>query len=346
MLISTEGDIGDCIYLLSIIRQIPGGPHSLGIIKSDVTKARGDDGARKLHEAVAPLATLQPYIKEVTVLKTNQGVDWVSALFRRQHYNYGETLMQAHLNHLVATLKIGHGFTGSGRWINVASDPSANGRVVVNRTGRYRNSRFPWGKIVSHYRHRLLFVGMRHEWREFCGHYGYVEFRETPDMLGVASVIAGSDLFIGNQSCAYAVAEGMKHNSIQETSIVFPDCIYHRENAQFSIDGAVSLPDVSGSGVLDIPPERPNLSSISTMTTPPGEWQFPGIAPTMTFDLAVDLVRSLPDWGHRSAREIKDAILQFTVDRCPGFGGALVNRDRYDAALQTAKLRALIQTDA
>ena len=39
-----------------------------------------------------------------------------------------------------------------------------------------------------------------------------------------ARIIAGSKIFIGNQSTPFAIAEGMKHNRILETDITIPNC--------------------------------------------------------------------------------------------------------------------------
>ena len=40
MLISTQGDVGDLIFLLNLIRQIPNGPHTLCLRPGGGTKYR------------------------------------------------------------------------------------------------------------------------------------------------------------------------------------------------------------------------------------------------------------------------------------------------------------------
>jgi hypothetical protein len=37
-------------------------------------------------------------------------------------------------------------------------------------------------------------------------------------------------LFVGNQSCPYAIAEGMKHPSILGVEPGAPDCLFYRED--------------------------------------------------------------------------------------------------------------------
>ena len=320
MNISTSGDAGDAIYLLNILKCLPDGPHTLLLEPSDATKAKGAEGIQKLYDLIGPLASAQPYIKECRIIRDGDQVDWKSAGFRVQHYTRGQTLMQAHLNHLVATKGIGKGITGNAAWLACEPSMESAGRVVVNRTGRYRNDKFPWGKVVGLYRHRILFIGLHHEWREFCGHFGYVEFRPTRDALEMAQLIAGSALFIGNQSCANALAEGLKHRSIQETSLVFPDCIYGRDNAQFVSDGTCVLPPVGDQEEgLTIRPDPPSMARYSTQISPPGKWQFHGIKPQHSFNMAVALIKQGDRMKGVSDEDIRRELLIANLDRCPGW---------------------------
>ena len=55
-------------------------------------------------------------------------------------------------------------------------------------------------------------------------------------------MIADSAIFIGNQSSPYAIAEGLKHPSIQETSAWSPLTASSAErNARYCHDGALDL---------------------------------------------------------------------------------------------------------
>lgn len=329
MTCSSVGDIGDIIYLLCILKQLPNGPHDLCLRASESTKAKGPEGVQRLYDAVAPLALRQPYIRSVEIIGAGDSVDWVSENFRKRHYSKGETLMRAHLNHLIATHGIGQGFTGRNPWIEVDASPRSKGRIVVNRTGRYRNDSFPWAGIVSYYRHKLLFVGLHHEWREFIGHFGYVEYAPTKDLLEVAQIIAGSELFIGNQSCAYATAEGMKHNTIQETHLTFPDCVYPRPNAQFVADGELLLP-----GNVKLVSVRPKVRDRRTVATPPKNWQYPGYPPCPVFDLLVLQVCKAEGLDKEDAA---DRVYVHNCERCPDFfrdRGRDREMIRYQAAIQ------------
>lgn len=279
MIISTEGDIGDCTYLLNIIKHLPNSPHTLLCEASKMTKTGSDP--QRLVNLVGPLAAKQPYIKECRVAQPDDVIDWRSAEFRKlKHYTPGETLMQAHLNHYNKVSKQRLTVDGGTPWLTVKPSPLSKGRIIVNRTGRYRNSRFPWGKVVDHYKHLLLFVGLHHEWREVCGHFGYMDYAPTSNMLEVAELIAGSELFIGNQSCSFAIAEGLKHPRIQETDLTFPDCIFPTADgypkAQHVANGSVELPAVGSRPAAIFEPEPLKVKPIDCNVVPPGMWQYPG----------------------------------------------------------------------
>lgn len=334
---STCGDLGDATYLLNIIRQIPDGPHTLCLRPSEATKAKGPDGVRRLHDAIAPLALAQDYIKDVKIIGQTDSVDWASEGFRMASYVHGQTLMQAHLNHLIANKGIGRNFTSHEPWLKVKPSPKTSGRIVINRTARYRNDWFQWGIIVEHYRHRLLFVGLEHEWREFIGHHGYVEFAPTKNMLEVAELIAGSELFIGNQSCANACAEGLKHTIIQETSLRFPDCIFKRDNAQFCVDGAALLPNVDGSGDFKIHSRAINWQMFDLNLVPRcGPSKHGWFVKDGDVELGSSILRRTakmlnkrhPEW---TEDECKAAVVGYTVSLNEDFWRGKVNMSAFQA---------------
>ena len=319
---STCGDLGDATYMLCLIKQIPNGPHTLSLRGNGQTKAKGPEGVQRMFDLLAPLVRLQPYIADVRIIQPDDLVDWKSEDFRERHYAKGETLMQAHLNHLVKVHGIGQNFISSQPWItNVEPAARSKGRVVINRTGRYRNELFPWTELVAHYRNKLLFVGLHHEWREFIGHHGYVEFAPTTNLLEVAQLIKGSDLFLGNQSCAYALAEGMKHHSIQETPLEYPDCVYVRPNAAYVADGILTLPD----GTV-LRGKRPRVEK-KTNIVPPRGWQYAGCGSFPVFEI---VVREVAKREGCSEEEAADRVYASNVERCPDFFADRNERQQYD----------------
>lgn len=281
MIVTSSGDSGDCVYLSGILKVLPNGPHTLLIEPKDGFTASGKshESAVNLLRFMGPLLASQPYIKEVRMAEAADQPDWRSGGFREARlHDTTRTLMVAHLRHLAMVRRMTPSIPPLAPWLKVDPSPETRGMVVINRTERYRNKFFKWHEIVDHYKGRLVFVGLQHEWKQFCESFGYVSFRETKTLLDVARLIAGSDLFIGNQSCAYACAEGLKHNSIQETSTDIPDCIYPRPNAQYVPDGKCLLPNVSGSGEFEIRRAQfePNYN-VQTMMQPRRGWICEGI---------------------------------------------------------------------
>lgn len=102
--------------------------------------------------------------------------------------------------------------------------------------------------MIRKYRENIVFIGLESEWKDFIKLYQpkalQVWFFKPENLLEAAEIIAGSELFIGNQSCCYAIAEGLKHNTVQETDIRCPDCIFTRANAQYVPGDTYSLPDL------------------------------------------------------------------------------------------------------
>lgn len=240
-----------------------------------------------------PLAESQSYIEQCRPFEKGDSIDWESEGFRGSGlHSRSANLFNAQLSHLIHTKRLGQGINPNIRWLDVEPSSETRGRIICARSGRYRNGSFPWKQIVQHYGDRLLFIGLKHEHAEFCSHWGMVEHRPVNDLLEMAQLIAGSELFIGNQSSPMTIAEGLKHHTIQETSTDPADCIYLRDNAQWVDNGACVLPDIRDSGVLAIKPQAFSVEDITTHTTPPGQWQVeptPG-APPLVFGVFKDLV--------------------------------------------------------
>lgn len=320
MLVSTAGDVGDTVHLCGVMSEIPSGPHSMVIMPDNQTKYRTWEDCRKLHAVISPLMEKQSYIRECRMAHEGEAIDWRSQDFRGKGIWCPQTtLLGAKSYHLQTIKGFGAKINGSKKWLyHIAPNPYGRGRVIVNRTGRYRNAFFPWGRIVNHYGDRLLFVGLPHEYREFCGQWGAVEFLRTDNLLQVAKLLAGSALFIGNQSSVNAVAEGLKHPMIQESSLQIPDCIFRRPNAQHVSDGGCLLPDVDGSGELPIPPISKEHYTHQTHKTPPDGWQYAGKKQLAWVPL-INEVSRLPEFHGKPSQQIETAVMEENWRRKPEF---------------------------
>lgn len=230
-----SGDWGDIIYSLPAIRAMGGGRLLLAAVKWSRQAMTGEN-----IKLIAPLLELQPYISEVVSLGKEK--DYVDLdLWRDRQvllYAYAKTLADRHLESLGLTAK-----ETETRWLEPV-DPVRVAKVVINRTERYRNSMFPWRTVTDKYRDDAVFIGLKKEYEDFCTNCGYVPYYKTETFLDAAKVMSGADLFIGNQSCCFAIAEGLKLNVIQETYLEAPDCIFRRKNARQVAGSSVNLPDL------------------------------------------------------------------------------------------------------
>lgn len=318
--VSSSGDIGDICVLLGILSELPDTPHALLLETDGQTKYKTRDSMYELEAMMKPLAESQSYISECRVIRDGESAWWKSADFRKASYIYGNTLLDAHVNHLTSTHGLGRGIRGEKQWLTVDPSPLSKDRIVIARSGRYRNGWFPWAQICLKYRCRLMFVGLRHEWREFCSMFGYVEYQPTANMLEVAEVIAGSLMFIGNQSSPNAIAEGLKHRMIQETCCERPDCIYWRENAQHVADGGCILPGFDGDDDETIAPWTVPIQSVKrTQKTPQGRWQYanPKFKPYLPQHVLSCLVREVVKREGGTYEEVEKRVLQQNIDRTP-----------------------------
>jgi hypothetical protein len=239
--VSSTGDLGDIVVSLATLKH-RGGTYDYYLRDSPATK-----GIVGRADIIKPLLLSQPFINSVRIWRC-EPVDWASEDFRGGWHDRKRNLAMAHAHHAFDTGFIETLPDTSKPWLEVEPSSRTAGRVVINRSPRYQNNYFPWHEVVSHYGESLVFIGLPNEHRDFQENFGRVSYLFTENILEVAQAIAGSDLFIGNQSSCMTIAEGLKHPRILEASLDVPDCIYPPSNAQYVFDGSMTLPAAAGKG--------------------------------------------------------------------------------------------------
>ena len=82
-----------------------------------------------------------------------------------------------------------------------------------------------------------IFLGNEHEHEDFVNVVGPIQHYEVKDMLEMAAVIEGADLFVGNQSVAYSLAMGLGKTAVLETMKIKPlqnnECFFPRNNITY-----------------------------------------------------------------------------------------------------------------
>lgn len=229
-----SGDLGDIIYSLLFARTLGRvvyiiGPSNKHRPRQDMTPAR--------FLWLVPLLARQPWIEAVfwnpqppPVLTYNLNDfrdSWFSPAYARRR---DKQLWKTYQEHFRSAE-----LPQNEPWLVADPAPDSNHPIVIHRSARWRNENFPWPTIAKRYRGQMVFVGLQEEFADWTRRFGNVaEYRPVVDALDMANIIAGSRLFIGNQSLPMAIAMGLKKDLIQETCLDDPDCIFARDNAQFT----------------------------------------------------------------------------------------------------------------
>lgn len=248
-----SGDLGDLIYSLPAVRALGGGmlllsanhdEDMLALQRRGYKSNRFPTGINKYDESssgltndsivsVTNLLLQQPYI---TAVQTWDGedVDYDLDLWRTRRTDYfRESICYSH-----ARVFNVHRQIGRSAWLTTPSLGVVKAvSVVFARSQRYHNPEFPWRDIYSAHGREAVFVGYAEEHYAFEKEFGSITYLPTKDILDLAKIIRSARLFVGNQSLPYALAEGLKVTTIQETSPHILNCIFPRENAQYFIDG-------------------------------------------------------------------------------------------------------------
>jgi len=240
-----SGDLGDVIYSLPTIKRLGGGILYISPDYTDMS-IRDPMTLRKTKELKLILKE-QEYIKEVyftekkpedididlnrfrkpiiTWIENGYDIDELNVFRKKplaklyeEEFNLNDTYIHPFLKSKIST---------------VFSDKP----IVINRSERYLNRKFPWRKIIEEYREKIIFIGLKNEYKKFVKEIGEVEYFYTKTYIEAFRVISGCKLFIGNQSFCYSLAEGLKKNCIQETSEDVCNSQYFRHNSYISRDG-------------------------------------------------------------------------------------------------------------
>lgn len=95
-------------------------------------------------------------------------------------------------------------------WLKIPPHPDLTGPyTVVHLTGRWREgSRVDWKRVRAELVNPV-FIGLQHEWSDFCYKYGDIKWFPTEDIYEFAQVIAGSEALYCNQSVSLTIAQGL-----------------------------------------------------------------------------------------------------------------------------------------
>ena len=221
-----SGDLGDIIYALPMIKHLGGGILYLNVNKLGTNYCgMPTKFNQKGYDLIRPLLLEQSYIKDVKIY-TGEDIDYDIDEFRQIQPLSKINLAKAPCIHF----KIDPNIVNK-KWLKVGVKDLPEGKdVIFARSPRYHGN-FDWYRAVKGYKNRAVFVGIREEYDDFVKEFGCIEtpFLETKDFLELAEYINGCKLFIGNQSCPFAISEGLHKHNILEVSKYSPNCNFERE---------------------------------------------------------------------------------------------------------------------
>ena len=219
-----SGNAGDLIYSLPAMRkaaeikcekvhlylrinvqgQYGGMNHPLGNVQM----------SQHMAEMLVPLLMATDFIGNCEITEEPQDVDYNFDLFRKIH-NYTGHISQWYF-HVYPELTCDLSIPVEFDFTHYPALPkNAEFDIVLNRTSRYHNPTFDYS-ILKPYQDRITFIGLQQEFKIISAKLPDIKHCHIYDFLQMAQVIKGCNLFIGNQSMAFAIAEQMKHPRILE----------------------------------------------------------------------------------------------------------------------------------
>lgn len=204
--------MGDIIYSLPAIKALGGGDLYLNINSFTLLN-------KTKYEFLKPLLMNQPYIHDVHLWNREQ-IDVDLDRFRYSGFNLSrKNLCEAHLE----AFGLDPALSGD-RWLYAKSNPHPYLPIIINRTFRYRCPQF----CYAPYANFGAFVGLPDEHSDFVQRWGQIEHIKVNDALELAELIHGAELFVGNQSLAFAISEGLHVNNLLEESPHLKNCNFKR----------------------------------------------------------------------------------------------------------------------
>lgn len=229
-----SGTLGDIVYGLALMKHFGGGEFYLHLGQVDWITQHYYGGqpdpyhqgrmTQRDFEFMQEFMEAQDYITKFDVLdpaasEITHNLDRFRTLFVGHPANYIATYCMAFgINDPAEHIRI-----SDGPWLSVPNPKTIPNRpIVVNRTARGFT---PPGlnPVWTQWREegvdqKSVFVGLANEYEEFKKLTGWnLEYYPTKNMLELAEVIAGADQFIGNQSVALSIAQGLRVPYFYET---------------------------------------------------------------------------------------------------------------------------------
>jgi len=207
-----SGKLGDLVYSLPTVRELGGGVLVLN-------PNRVFDFSLNAATSLLPLLKEQPYIEDARLWHGETvAIDLDGFRNCLGPYNLA-------MSHLIwCGLNVDAMLAP---WLSV--EPHPHRRPVFSRSLIRHGVSELW-PLCRHLLPNAVFVGTKEEHAGFEQEFGEIEWHETQDLLQLTKFVAGGSVFVGNQSCLYAIAEGLKMRSVLEVDLYSPNCNFGRSD--------------------------------------------------------------------------------------------------------------------
>ena len=247
-----SGCLGDVIYSIPVIQRL--GPGELQLIIGGVPAAirkynngpvpAAYEGKISMREylMLKPLLLEQPCI--TSLLDLNPNDDPVDVDLDKFRGTVGQSFTGNFLETYFKTFDLP--YTPEDiitPWLTVP-EPKRVAKFVISRTLRYRSNKVAtiptWINLLQEHNiaANAVFVGLPEEHKDFEELFNVkVPFYPVNDFLEMAEVIAGCDQFLGNQTFAYGLAQGLGKSTVLETLTWRPlhqnECFFPRSDCLY-----------------------------------------------------------------------------------------------------------------
>jgi hypothetical protein len=226
-----SGNSGDIIYALPAIFELSkNGKANLylqlnqpGLYNLDYHPLGNVMLTAKMVELLKPLLLYQPRIASVDDYK-QQPIDYDLDIFR----NYTFLQDRGSISRWYFNV-LGISYDTSQPWLAAPKDEQYADKIVVARSHRYRSPVVDYSFLKKY--PNKLFVGVQEEYEDMKKAVPDIEFKPVKDFLELATIINSCQLFIGNQSFPFALAEGLKVPRLLESYYKLPNVVVEGKGA-------------------------------------------------------------------------------------------------------------------
>lgn len=179
--------------------------------------------SEKVIMMLKPLLEYQPQI-ELCDIYHNEQIDYDLDIFRKQVFPLNRGSIIRWYFHIYSVF-----YNTSQKWLDAPSNPEYAGYIVVARSHRHRSPGIKYN-FLSKFK-KIAFVGLPVEHEDMQKQIPHIKHLHVNDFLEMASIIKSCKLFIGNQTFAFSLAEGLKTNRLLEVYYDAPNVIVEGEGA-------------------------------------------------------------------------------------------------------------------